>query len=137
MVTVIDCNSNLHIIAALLRMGNGTSVTDNYHDGGMACPIDIDTGKLTSTAYSMNLKQFEIHPFSQIEFEGYYIKDFHACMQIVRELAFVCPAARYVGWDLAVTPTGIEMLEANIPPGEDITQLATKEGIYKTLELWK
>jgi len=45
-VTVIDKEQNLHIIAALLRMGNGTAITDNYHDGGMACAIDIETGRL-------------------------------------------------------------------------------------------
>ena len=136
-VTVIDKHKELHIIAALLRMGNGKAITDNYHDGGMACPIDIETGKLKSTAYGMNNFSCTVHPYSGIKFEGYEIKDFKTCCELVRKIAFIEPEARYVGWDFAITQNGIELLEGNIPPGEDITQIATGCGMwYKMLE-WK
>ncbi len=136
-VTVIDKHKKLHIIAALLRMGNGKAITDNYHDGGMACPIDVETGKLKSTAYGMNNFSCDVHPYSGISFEGHEINDFKICCEMVRKIAFIEPEARYVGWDFAITPNGIELLEGNIPPGEDITQIATGCGMwYKMLE-WK
>ena len=136
-VTVIDNKNMLHVVAALLRMGNGFAVTDNYHDGGMACPINMSDGRLDKSAYGMKCVEYNIHPFSNIKFEGYYLPDFFRCLDIVKEVAFYEPDARYVGWDFAITPQGIELLEGNIPPGEDITQIATGKGIWYEMLKWK
>lgn len=134
---MIDKNEQLHIIASLLRMGNGTAITDNYHDGGMACAIDIPSGKLKGKAYGMNCASYDVHPFSKITFEGFEIPNYDECVETILDIAFMEPEARYVGWDIALTPNGIELLEDNIPPGEDITQIATGCGMwYKMLE-WK
>lgn len=37
-----------------------------------------------------------------------------------KEVAYYEPDARYVGWDLAITPNGVELLEGNIPPGKTL-----------------
>ncbi|WP_366807258.1 sugar-transfer associated ATP-grasp domain-containing protein [uncultured Bacteroides sp.] len=136
-VTVIDKDQELHIVAALLRCGNGRSTTDNFHSGGMACPIDLETGKLTAVAYGQECMEYTEHPYSHIKFDGYEIPCFQDLMQMVREVAFCVPEARYVGWDLAITPDGIELIEGNIPPGEDITQIYTGKGILYQLLEWK
>ena len=136
-VTVVDRNKKLHILASLLRMGNGRALTDNYHDGGMACAIDVDKGALTGKAYGMNCVKYEIHPYSKIKFDGYKLDGYQSCVNIIKEIAMVEPLARYVGWDLAITPNGIELLEGNIPPGEDITQIATKKGIWFDMLNWE
>ncbi len=140
-VTVIDHEGELHIVAALLRMGNGTALTDNYHNGGMACPIDLERRCLTRYAYGMDNKRWEIHPFSRITFEGYALPEIDDCLQMVRSLVREEPAARYVGWDFAVInhngENKVELLEANIPPGEDITQIATGKGIWYDMLKWK
>lgn len=129
-VTFIDRDGNISILAALLRMGNGHSFTDNYHDGGMATPIDITTGKMMGNAFGMNLKEYATHPMSGIAFDGYFVEEFDKCLELVYEVAKCEPEARYVGWDFAITPNGIELLEGNIPPGEDITQIAAGRGLW-------
>lgn len=129
-VTVIDRNRHLNVLAALLRMGNGKAVTDNYHDGGMACAIDPATGRLRGNAFGMNCAQYETHPHSGIRFDGFEVPRFRECLDMLTELTAVEPEARYVGWDFAVTPDGIELLEGNIPPGEDITQIAARRGLW-------
>lgn len=132
-VTLIDKDGKLHILAALLRMGNGKDHTDNYHAGGMACPIDVNTGKLFGKAYGMECAEYEVHPLSNIKFDGYEVEGFDDCVSMVYDIASVVPDARYVGWDFAVTPTGIELLEGNIPPGEDITQIAAGRGLWNEI----
>lgn len=132
-VTLIDKNKKLHILASVLRMGNGLAFTDNYHDGGMACAIDLTTGKLKGKAYGMGCKEYEIHPYSNIKFDGYDVEGFQKCLQLVHELAFVEPTARYVGWDFAITPNSIDLIEGNIPPGEDITQIAAGRGLWNEI----
>ena len=136
-VTVIDRQNQLHIVACLLRMGNGIAITDNYHDGGMACPIELSTYKMKGKAYAMGCKEYTEHPYSHIVFDGYVVDGVKECINLVKEVAFVEPKARYVGWDFAITPKGIEILEGNIPPGEDITQIAAGKGLWYEMLNWK
>lgn len=133
-VTFIDKHGQVHLLAAVLRMGNGTSFTDNYHDGGMACAIDIESGTLKGNAYGMRCVEYEKHPHSKIRFDGYKVEGFGQCLEMVMELAAVEPEARYVGWDFAITPSGIEVIEGNIPPGEDITQIAAGRGLWNEIK---
>lgn len=133
-VTLIDKYGNLHILASVLRMGNGSSFTDNYHDGGLACAIDYTTGMLKGNAFGMGCKEYSEHPFSKIKFDGYKVDGFQECLNLVRELAFEEPEARYVGWDFAITPKGIDLIEGNIPPGEDITQIAAGRGLWNEIK---
>lgn len=133
-VTLIDKHGNLHILAAVLRMGNGSSFTDNYHDGGMACAIDCSSSRLKGNAYGMGCKEYSEHPFSKIIFDGYKVEGFEECLDLVKNIAFVEPEARYVGWDFAITPNGIDLIEGNIPPGEDITQIAAGHGLWYEIQ---
>lgn len=136
-VTVLDRKKELHIIATLIRMGNGIALTDNYHDGGMACVIDSERGVLKGAAYGMSCRKYESHPYSHIEFDGFTIPHFDRCIQIIKEVVYYEPDARYVGWDLAITSNGVELLEGNIPPGEDITQIASGCGLWHQMQEWK
>lgn len=136
LVTVLDQDKKLHIVAAVMRMGNGFSVTDNYHDGGMACAVDIEKGCLTGFAFGMNCAQFTSHPYTNITFDGFQVPHFEDCLKIVSEISFYEPEARYVGWDFAITPDRIELLEGNIPPGEDITQIAAGCGLWYQIQNW-
>ena len=138
LVTVIDNKGELHIIASLLRMGNGKAITDNYHDGGMACEIDLAKKALKGIAKGMRCATYTDHPFSGIHFDGYPVPEVQKCLDIIREVAFTEPKARYVGWDFAITNEGgAEILEGNIPPGEDITQLNSERGLWYEMLKWK
>ena len=136
-VTVIDKQNELHIVACLLRMGNGIAITDNYDGGGMACPIDLSTYKMKGKAYSKECEEYTEHPYSRIVFDGYAIDGVMECIELAKEVAFVEPEARYVGWDFAITPNGIEILEGNIPPGQNITQIAVGKGLWYEMMEWK
>ncbi|MCM1452581.1 MAG: hypothetical protein NC102_09985 [Clostridium sp.] len=133
-VTLIDKEGKLRILASVLRMGNGTAFTDNYHDGGMACAIDPSSCRLKGKAYGMGCAEYEEHPFSKIKFDGYKIEGFDQCLALAEKLAYEEPEARYVGWDFAITPNGIDVIEGNIPPGEDITQIAAGRGLWPEIQ---
>jgi glutathione synthase/RimK-type ligase-like ATP-grasp enzyme len=55
-------------------------------------------------------------------------------LDMVKEAAKVIPEMGYVGWDVAFTPNGPVLVEANDFPGHDIYQLPEhtpdKIGIY-------
>ena len=130
LVSVIDKTGKIHELVWALRMGDGISYLDNYQKGGISCTIDPQTGELRGNAYGMNCTEFEAHPFSGIKFDGYKIEDFRKCLDMVEDLCKVVPEARYVGWDIAITPNGIELIEGNIPPGQYVTQIASGRGLW-------
>lgn len=132
-VTLTDKNGKTEVLAALLRMGNGRGIVDNFHAGGIAVPIDINTGRLKESGFTSDTQNIKIHPYSGIRFKDYEIPGFFDCIELLDDLLKVETSARYVGWDFCITPDGIDLLEANIPPGEDITQLAAQKGLRKKI----
>lgn len=125
-VTVTDSKGNVHILTVVLRMGVGNSITDNAHTGGIACCIDSVTGRLQEYGRTFKDDKFYIHPTTGLKFAACCIPDIKECMAFVESMASEEPFARLVGWDVALTKNGMEVLEANIPPGEDLTELDLK-----------
>lgn len=123
MVTFTDKEGKVHIVNVLLRVGRGESITDNAHVGGIACVVDLQTGRLKGAGRTFRDEIFECHPTTGIEFNNFQVPQFKQCIAFVKDLASEVPAARLVGWDVVITPNGLEVLEANIPPGEDLTEL--------------
>lgn len=99
--------------------------------------IDSEKSILKGDAYGMNCARYEVHPYSHIKFDGFIIPHFDECISIIKEIVYYEPDARYVGWDLAIAQNGIELLEGNIPPGEDITQIASGCGLWYKMQAWK
>ena len=131
-VTITDKNGNVHILTIILRMGIGNSITDNAHAGGIACCIDPVTGCFHEYGRTLKDDKFSAHPTTGVKFADCRIPDIDECMAIVYNIAKKEPSARLVGWDVALTKNGIEVLEANIPPAEDLTELDLL-GKYKTV----
>ena len=51
-----------------------------------------------------------------------YRKEHSVPKNYVIELTKVYPQARYVGWDVAITPDGFDLVEMNCPAGHDMFQ---------------
>lgn len=122
-VTCIDRSGVPHIIATAFRMGNGKNHTDNIVTGGIACYVDSDTGIVVTDGLNVEGKFFSEHPFSKIRFKGFQIPKWEEAKNLVIDLALEVPEARFVGWDVVLTEKGFDILEGNIPPGEELTEL--------------
>ena len=136
MVTCIDNKGNYHLVAARMRMGATDACTDNVCTGGIVCAIDPVTGKIDSTAKNHSGAEFTIHPNSKVKLCGYQVPQWNDCLRIAEELTKVCPEARYVGWDLAITTKGIDVLEGNVPPDEGVTQMNHEAGMWYQFKNW-
>ncbi len=44
---------------------------------------------------------------------GYGMPYWHKTIELVNEMAHLIPTLRYVGWDIAITEAGPELIEAN------------------------
>jgi hypothetical protein len=116
------------ILYAAMRIGNGINHCDNFHQGGMGCSLDIETGKLVGNAIDKDLNVFENHPVSGIKFDGFQIPNWEKAKEIVLEAALVNDKIHVVGWDVAITEEGATFIEGNRRPGFDLVQVLSERG---------
>ncbi|MCL2782902.1 MAG: hypothetical protein FWD80_02880, partial [Propionibacteriaceae bacterium] len=121
-VMTLGVNGKSRIIFAVARVGNGVSNVDNFHQGGMAIKVDIETGRLIGNAFNKVDTQFERHPMTGIKFDGYQLPNWPTVRQIVLEAALISENIMVVGWDVAITPTGATFIEGNRRPAWDLVQ---------------
>lgn len=122
MVTML-AGGEAHLMYSCVRVGNGKSV-DNLNSGGMATPINMETGIIDFPAVDKDNKVYYTHPISGTEFVGFKIPYFKKAVDMVKEAAFVVPEMRLIGWDVAITEDGPLLIEANAFPGHDIYQFS-------------
>lgn len=115
-------NNKSHIFYAAMRIGNGTSSVDNFHQGGMGVAVNIKTGKLTGRAINKLGEEFDIHPVTKVKFDGFTIPHWDYIVKMVEEAALVNQNIHVVGWDVAVTEDGATFVEGNRRPGWDLVQ---------------
>ena len=122
-VSATDNEGVPHILYAFIRIGNEGRVVDNINNGGMAAPIDVETGVINNVAFDKNSLYYDIHPYTGSPIVGVEIPFWKEAVALVLQAARRIPQLRYVGWDVAVTPTGVTFVEGNQHPGHDILQM--------------
>ena len=116
------------IIYATLRVGNGVNNCDNFHQGGVGCTIDIESGRLIGDAIDKDLNTFSHHPVSNTAFDGFLIPNWDKAKEMVLEAALVNDKIHVVGWDVAITEEGATLIEGNRRPGFDLVQVVSRRG---------
>lgn len=123
-----NINNNPQVVFAALRVGNGKNHVDNFHQGGMASLVNVETGILTSEAVDKDLHHYKYHPLSKKAFKGYKIPYFDEAKELVLKASKVVPEIKVVGWDVAITPDGPVIIEGNRRAGFDIVQVVSGVG---------
>lgn len=103
------------VISALLRFGADGRFVDNISSGGCFVSVDLDTGRLRSTAmkfYEHGGNTYLRHPDTDFPFEGFLVPHIQEAQDLVRAAALVC-GNRLVGWDVAITRDGPVLMEGN------------------------
>lgn len=134
MLTVRDPDQNKSFIArAVHRFGaSSTGPTDNWTGGGIAAPVDIETGELNqAVTYSREsgIQRIKYHPETGTQIVGKTIPDWTEIKRAVLKVADVHRQASYVGWDVVLSKNGPLILEGNHAPG--ITTLQIGGGLLK------
>lgn len=114
-VTLLDLDGEAEILFAALRIGGKGKNTDNWHTQGIGTPIDKDTGVIGE---GMIRPEFggtihTSHPGTGVTFTGEKIPFWPEIAQLVLHAARVTPFIHSVGWDVAATPDGPVIIEAN------------------------
>lgn len=111
-------------VGAGLRCGGGGQVVDNFHHGGTAYPLDIETGIVTGPGIDLDGNAVLHHPATGHIMPGFQVPHWDAVLDMIQKAAVTVPHIGYVGWDIAITEDGPELVEGNINyPGNTVIQL--------------
>lgn len=116
---VIDDGRDVRVLGAFLRIGRASSEVDNTSQGGMACPIDLETGRIREALDLTLFRRAHLtHPDSGASIPGTRIPHWPACVSLAQDALRVLPGARFAGLDIAVTASGPLVVEYNIEPDQ-------------------
>jgi hypothetical protein len=119
--TFIDRKGCCQILFAFIKLIGGSNITDNFGDGrngNMLAAIRTEDGTLEPAVVTdsdgKGAKYFNRHPQTGIEFSAFYMPRWAEVTVIAKEAAYRFLPLRVIGWDIAVTPTDIKIVEGNI-----------------------
>ena len=120
--TLIKKDGTPIIVSIILRAGAPGSHIDNWGAGGVGYNFDIETGVCNMYGRDKKNRLYMSHPGSNVQMIGFQLPYFDELKKYVLDLTMVYPKARYVGWDIAITSNGFDLIEMNCPAGHDMFQ---------------
>ena len=126
-ITTIRLDTETVIFEPFLRVGRGDSCVDNAGSGGIICPLNPETGTVFAARDERGVA-YETQPETGERLVGFQVPRWDEAKDFVLKAAQVVPTTRIIAWDVALTPDGWILLEANYA-GEWLTQEATRHGL--------
>jgi len=134
-LTCLDETGCPELIGAVLRMAVGANTTvDNFHAGGIAADVDLETGRLSQAS---DLGMFARvgwvthHPVTGARIAGRQLPLWPELRAVALRAHAAFDDRILVGWDIAITDTGIVLVEGNSGPDVDIMQRARRCGLFE------
>ncbi len=119
-ITFVDRNNNCRILHAYLKLITGQNATDNFVrglSGNIEAKLSLDDGVLKSavgvTPNGSGIKTIPNHPKTGFPFDGFKLPLWDQACRLVKKTAPKFSPLRTIGWDVALTPNGPYILEAN------------------------
>lgn len=114
----------VEILAATLKTGAGAGhFTDNLSLGGIGAQIDVPTGIVCTFGKDFDFNTYTHHPASGAPILGLQIPHWDIAIDLVKTAHKRLPQCLLYGWDIAITETGADIVEANSKPGSRIMQV--------------
>lgn len=121
-------------LGARLRISVNSPV-DNMAAGNLAAPVDLKTGEVTGPGVYSDITKSDcnVHPVTNKTISGFKIPFWYEVIEMIKEAALLCPENHSVGWDIAITENGPELIEGNHNWCKLLWQLPVKQGLKKEL----
>jgi hypothetical protein len=128
-------HGKVDILGARLRVSVNSPV-DNMAAGNLAAPVDLETGIVNGPGvYSDITKEDQaIHPITGKAIKGFQIPFWNEVIAISKNAAMNMPQNKSIGWDIAISEKGPELIEGNHNWCKLLWQLPVKKGMKLELE---
>ena len=115
------------VVAANLKSGTSAdAIVDNVNTGGFGAEVDIPTGIVNAFGMAADFTRFTHHPVSGVPILGFQVPNWDAAIDLVKQAHNRLPQCLFFAWDIAITPDGADIIEANSSPSDQITQAAAR-----------
>lgn len=108
--------TEVEVLLSVFRIPASNAVVDNFAQGGLACPVDLNSGSLgLAVRKNLSLAHIDLarHPDTEASIVGRRLPLWDEVLKLAisahREFV-VFPS---VGWDIAITPAGPILIEGN------------------------
>lgn len=122
-------------LVGVLRMGTGDSSADNFAQGGIAAPVDAETGEL-GVARGLDVNDLPCvhcrHPDTDEPIAGTRLPFWRESIDLAVRAHALIGDLPVVGWDIAITPNGPVLVEGNWNPCIKLLQVATQTPVLTT-----
>ena len=137
-ITQLNKDNKVEILGARLRITINSSI-DNLAAGNIASPINIETGRVEGSGVYSDITKSEerIHPITGMQIDAFQIPFWKESLHMVKDAALLHPENRSIGWDVAITNNGPELIEGNHDWCKLLWQLPVKRGLKPKLEKHK
>ena len=113
-VTSMIHRGEVHVLAALVRIGKTGNQVDNYSQGGSILGIDIKSGKCNRWALTHdNEKITELPTGLNLDVEDLIIPNFEVVKKTVERMHYYIPYIKLISWDIAMNKDNTPMLIEN------------------------
>lgn len=111
-VMTLNYEHECKFLYSVFRIGRG-GVVDNFHAGGIAAAVDIETGVVCTNAVDLDGNIFTHSPATGVVIKGFQIPYWDQIISACKEITGKIEGTNLVGWDFAVTEKGIDLIEGN------------------------
>jgi hypothetical protein len=138
--TFVDKKGTCRILHAFLRPIVGNNIIDNHvhgSTGNLLAEIALGTGILKQAVKMVpnvsGIVTVPVHPVTGISFESIQIPLWADVCRLVKDASLKFLPIRIIGWDIAITPNGLYIIEANFfadPPSFNQSMDTTLSKLY-------
>lgn len=134
-VTQLNHEDEVEIIGTRLRI-TVDSIVDNLAAGNLAASIDSITGIVEGPGVYSDITRpdQETHPVTGVKIVGFQVPFWAETIKMIHASAQKNKSNRSIGWDVAITPIGPELIEGNHDWCKLLWQLPVKKGLKPILE---
>lgn len=130
-VTYLDIDNSPQILACVLKLGREGTDVDAWSTGGLSVAVSVENGKLGFGRLKPEFgkENLSVHPDTQAQFYGEILPFWDEIESLVKRATLMYTGVRTVGWDVAITADGPEIVEGNVDWSLSMIQVHSDEGL--------
>lgn len=130
-LSIWDENETPEVTDMVFRMpAQSGAIVDNFHAGGIAASVDIETGKL-GRGTNLGLLEpghwIDNHPITGARITGFVVPRAAECLAFARRCHDVFRQFPIIGLDIALSEDGYCLIEGNSTSGIEVIQRASRK----------
>jgi hypothetical protein len=131
-VVTINRNDTPEVLYTCWKLPSPNAMSDNFwQNGSMIALVNANTGVIEQVRLGQAVKTewLDRHPVTGATLKGQPLPQFDAAVALAKAAHAVVPDNGILGWDIALVPGGVCLIECNENTGHELYQLAADRGI--------